>query len=53
MLAGQNQGDRVVEAGDGNNEDDDTVNADDGTVPSIIVHGNLNIDSVKITSWEA
>ena len=52
MLAGPNQGDRVVEASDENNEDDDTDSGDDGTVPAIIVHGNLNIDSVKITSWD-
>lgn len=41
-------------AGDGGNSDDDTTDdggEEAGSVHAIRVHGSLNIDSVKITSW--
>jgi mannuronan 5-epimerase len=42
-------------AGDGGNSDDDTTDdgrEEAGSVHAIRVHGSLNIDSVKITSWD-
>jgi mannuronan 5-epimerase len=43
------------DAGDGGSSDDDTDDdggEEDGSVHAIRVHGSLNIDSVKITSWD-
>ncbi|MGB7959406.1 MAG: right-handed parallel beta-helix repeat-containing protein, partial [Nitrososphaeraceae archaeon] len=49
MLAGETSSN----IGDGNNDDtDDDSGEGDGFVHAIRVHGSLDIDSVKITSWD-